>query len=315
MKINFIFYVFLLSSIKLFAQPGDVCRYRAERVTQVSGLLATDSNNYELVWERIELIFDPYFDIYTKPFHFEKEQSFDRKEAFYYKDIDVLGEINKLIKNNFTMKILGGRTNGIDHITHVSKADFYYKRGQYYYLKNEKTKALEDYLIALNSNPGEYLKNRICISLAAYYYNLNEKPAKKDLEKALMYIDKVTPIQYETKPRIFEYYSDSNFDIYEREKIMLLKNLGEKERLVGYYKNISKSNLILYIREKKEPEDYQKEHSFTIQQSLEYGLEYLNYLSDYYKEIGDIKKSENVKNKIKSCDKNVKLLLQLVDEM
>ena len=299
-----IFYLFLIIAMPAFAQPGDNKAFRASRIEDITKALKHNPNNYELIWERIELIFDPDFNMLTRPYiEVPNDHLFEESWAFSYKNIDVLTEINRLIDKSPTIdKTLGRRENA---------AYFYYKRGQYYYLKNQKEAALSDYLMALKSNSDNYIKNRICISIVAYYYNLDDVPKQENLVHALEYIDIVTPIEHEKSFRELN-YNDTNGDIFENEKILLLKALNNKERLVNYFKNNAKSYIKLYIKTISTYEalySRRTSDSFTEQQ-LERGLSYLNRLAEYYNEIGETQNAKNVYQNIYNLRRNIEALFQ-----
>lgn len=294
-----IIYLLLLLSTHIIAQPADdIPALREQKVQEITKALLTDPGNVHLIWERVNLIFDPYFDIYTKP-HPQPDirdasADFYGRTAFAYKDINILTELNKLIEKKTVIIDTGGRNNGIDEIISNTPASLYFRRGQYYYLNNLLDKALDDYLMALNTKPSDNLKERICFALAVYYYNSEKRNHIQNMEKALEYIDMVTPLIYETQPRVLSYYSEAYPDRYEQEKIMLLKETHKKDRLKGYLQNLAISYLTLYLHDIHQPDDYKKQHSYTIPETLKRGLSYLSILSDYYFENGEVGKSHDL---------------------
>lgn len=109
----------------------------------------------------------------------------------------MLKELNQLIEQKASFKKLGERVNGVDEVISNTPGNLYFKWGQYYYLKNQRLDALQNYIKAFSSGPLEKLKQEICLALAAFYYTLDDDDKKGNFEKALQYIDAVTPIEYE----------------------------------------------------------------------------------------------------------------------
>ena len=238
MKTN-ILYILLIIVNFLNAQPGSqhelLLMQRQEEFDKITDSLSKNPKNYELIWERTQLLFDPYFNMYKKSNEeIEDDVSlrfvFSSYQTLQYKNIDILNEVNKLIVNVDTLKNLTRNDSGKK--SWVNKSNFYYKRGQYYYLKNELKKSLADYQTALNYYPDDNTKKRICISIAAYYYNHDwnfgsknsDFHSKLNLEKALEYIDMVSP-QFDKEICDFstsQAYLISSFSS-EQEKLELLK--------------------------------------------------------------------------------------------
>ncbi len=290
-----IFFFYCLAILQTNAQPAE--QYRELRILQLTDSLAQDSNNLEFIWERVHRLFNPHFDLYTRP-----NPNFRQPVPHYYHQtaierlhIDTLAEINRLIESEAVIKEAGYRlsttTNYVPN-PDVTVANFYHKRGQYYYLANEKEKAFQDFQKALSLDPYQYLKEDICLALAAYYYNLTDVPTPEHLRQALEYIDLVTPIKYEEEARVFEAYSGTFPDRFEREKIALLQATNQKERLVNYLKNLAISYMQLYLKDAKEP------HQEFQQMPLERAFQYMKMLNDYYIRIGETNAPDNVITKM-----------------
>jgi tetratricopeptide (TPR) repeat protein len=185
-------FIFLFIIQFSYSQPGehDFVNSRIRQINIITDSLAKNPNNYELIWERTELIFRPFFSMYSRPRKEIENDTTAIRMSFYdhtslkYNKIDILDELNKLI-NNVDLLKTSVQGAGINKITlYINKSNFYYKRGQYYYLKNNREKAIEDYLTALNSNPDNDTKTRICIAIAAYYFTFDvefEPSIKKNL--------------------------------------------------------------------------------------------------------------------------------------
>ena len=213
-------------SLELVAQPGDY-GYSERRFEELTQKLKVDSNNYELIWKRIDLsrFNNTYFDIY------KKSENLNGELSYFKKSNELFNDLNKLIDNNVV-------------IDNHNIAEFKMLRGRLFYFSGETDKALDDYLFALNYNVffrNSELNDDIYISIAAYYYNLEEKLTEKNARQTLKYLNMANPIGCN---------SNQTPDCFEREKIELLKFLGEKQQLECYYKKLilSEYNSFLEIK-------------------------------------------------------------------
>ncbi|WP_298419429.1 hypothetical protein [uncultured Kordia sp.] len=290
---KFRFLLFFLSIITFAnAQPGDIFAMKKARVQQIEAALQNDPNNVSLIWERIELAFKPHFDLYKKAVIINGSQYSASAYPYY-----VLEDLDNLIADRVSIKAKNKE---------ISLADFYFRRGQFLYLTGHVEYVLQDYLAALEHQPSFQLKRRICLAIAAYYYNLDENYSLENYEKALAYIDLVTPKEDLNKPLMYERYSSRNSDYFEREKIQLLKATQKKERLLTYLKCIAKSHLLFYEKETKRSLDYQKSHSYTIKYSLQIALDKLYEIAIYFYENGQYEKAKiHIEKIISFLPKNV----------
>lgn len=282
---KFRFLLFFLSIITFAnAQLGDLFAMRKAKVQQIEAALQNDPSNVSLIWERIELAFKPHFDLYKKAGMVENFQY--RAPAYPYY---VLEDLDNLIAHKISIEAKRGQ---------ISLADFYFRRGQFLYEIGHVEYVLQDYSAALEHKPSFQLKRRICLAIAAYYYNLDENYSLENYEKALAYIDLVTPKEDLDKPLIYERYSSRNGDYFEREKIQLLKAAQKEERLITYLKCIAKSHLLFYEKESKRSSEYQKSHSYTIKYSLQKGLDKLYEIATYFYENEQYEKAKNLIGKV-----------------
>jgi tetratricopeptide (TPR) repeat protein len=213
MKLKSILFL-IFTSLKLFAQPGDY-GYSERQFEELTDKLKKDPHNYELRWKRIALsgFNHTYFDIY------EKSGTIKSQVSYFKKPEELLDDLNILINKNVV-------------INEHNVAEFIMIRGRFYYFSGEIDKALNDYLIALDykgSAPNSDLNDKICISIAAYYYNLKETLTEENARQALKYVNMANPNGC---------YSNQAPDCYEKEKKELLKFLKEEQRLTTYYKKL-----------------------------------------------------------------------------
>lgn len=290
---SLIYIILLLLSFNSYSQPGDIIGWNINRVNEINSLLKIDTNNHQLLWERLEIVFNTHFNLYTQTRKPTPKSDLmltgeDGRLNSAYKNINVLTDLNYLIADTTNITITH------NYKKTITSANFYYKRGQYYYLNGEPEKALEDYLIALNKKPNQYLIDRISISIAAYYYNLDENFNLSNLEKALEYIDIAIPKEIENTPETFEYFTDRNHHPFEREKIMLLELVGKDIRHRNYLKSLAKSHLHLYNKEIQKSDEYKANHSHSIPSTLDKGFDYLFQIAKNYFKEKEYEKSEEI---------------------
>ena len=268
MKLKIIICFFFISS-NLAAQPGDYGQSK-RRFAELTEKLKVDSNNYELIWERIDLsgFNNTYFDIYKKSENLKGELSYFKNGTELFEDL------NKLINNNVVIK---------NH----NIAEFKMLRGRLYYFSGETDKALDDYLFALNYNASfrnSELNDDIYISIAAYYYNLEEKLAKENARQTLKYINMANPIGCN---------SNQTPDCFEREKIELLKFLKEEQQLKSYYIKLILSEYNSFI-ETNVGSFISTDYIFNKNEFYFRALKRINDLAEFYNEIGNYQKAKNL---------------------
>ena len=274
MKLKIIFFFFIIL-LNLSAQPGfDVLEYTTKRFAELTEKLKADPDNYELIWERIDLsgFNNTYFDIYKKRGNLKGELSYFKNST------ELFDDLNKLINNNVV-------------IDNHNIAEFKMIRGRLYYFSNETEKALEDYLYALGCS--NYLKNsdlndNIYISIAAYYYNLGDSLTVENARLALKYVSLANPKSC---------HSNQTSDCFEGEKIELLKFLKEEKQLLSYYKELifSEYNSYAGIRIGSSVTT-----SYISNKNQYYfgTLRRINDLAEFYNEIQNYKKSKNLTEQV-----------------
>jgi tetratricopeptide (TPR) repeat protein len=298
-----------------FAQPGDENgEHRLRQFQIVQDALATYPNDCLYRWASLELLFSPRFDLFTSPeesladyfykYHSYYPDSVDiyvhqpcdmcpskrltipnpnkTVDSIFLLETDFLAEIDQLIDQDCDLeKRMMLNVGMYDH--EANKASFLYKKGQYYYLTGEPEKALNNYVAALENAPSTDIKEEICLSIAAYYYNLNTPDTLARHRLALKYIDLVTPQQYDTIPRVIEKYGSHNGDRFELEKIRLLKSINDSSRLVNYLQNLSASHFAFYLKLLNDtPQD--KWTTFYIVETLRIAHDYEQRIYQYLKE-------------------------------
>lgn len=268
MKLKIIICFFFIS-LNLAAQPSDY-GYSEKRFAELTEKLKAEPNNYDLIWERIDLssFNNRYFDIYKKSGNLNGELSYFKNAT------ELFDDLNKLIDNNVVI----GKHN---------TAEFKMLRGRLYYFSGDIDKALNDYLSALFLN--DSLKNyelfdKIYISIATYYYNLEDSLTEENARQALKYITKINPNSC---------HSNQTPDCYEREKKALLKFLKEEKQLIEYHKELIFSEYNSYFKARNGrlgTTDY----IYNTNEFYFRTINRINELAEYYDKVGNHQKSKNL---------------------
>lgn len=223
MKHTVLIFLFFLK-FTLNAQPGyDVEQYTKVRFAELTEKLNTEPNNYELIWERITLTSfnDTYFDMY-------KTSGGKEDDIRFFTYTELLNDLNTLISKNV---IIGNH----------NIAEFKLLRGRLFYFNGEIQKARNDFFSALEYPDAYYsenLKDKIYISIAAYFYNLEKPLTEENAKQALKYINLVNPNSC----------SNQQADCSENEKKELLTFLKEEEKLIDYHKKLIYGTYDLYTK-------------------------------------------------------------------
>lgn len=293
----------LFFAINVFAQPGYTLQMKERRFKELTKALKKSPDNYELIWERLQIVFNPQFDLYTKGKVIKDQSNIQGDpEGFFTFSYDrILSDLNTLIENKAEIK----NYNRI-----YNTADFVLLRGKAYYLLGEYQKALKDYHFVLNATNNADTDNKkeaVCIALAAYYYNLQEddknyntKVLESNLRQALKYIDMVSPIEFTENfndEKKYNYYT-TIADPFEYNKIYLLDYLKEDVRLEDYYKKLIRNQYEIFKREKIHADEWNKEeiekngYNYTVNESYLNVLRYANDLAQFYYKRKNYQKAE-----------------------
>lgn len=301
------------TSVDTLAQPGDdnhkiLLRYFHE----IQDSIQKYPDNLFYKWVRIDLLFNPIFDLQTKPtsnlndylsnspqFNLYVQDSIIHSSRPHYmsstliitktynpaktlgdflvKNQDVLiDDLTKLIENNLKFENRFMNSIGQYNAT-VNTSSFLYKRGQLYYLTGETEKGLNDFTSALNFFPKDDLTKRIHTSMAAYY-NTIEKPVQKENYKlTLKYIRLVEPAVED-----YSYYKGGapREYHYEKEKLELMKRDNDSTSYVTYLQNrtISYLNYYYSLMETADSNDKKYYIANAYERSREYELLIYKYL-------------------------------------
>lgn len=302
----FLFFLYLAPD-QTFAQPGDDDKIHHSRYFhQRQDSVLKNPDNVMYKWMRLDLLFNPYFRLQTKPtkslsdylrhsdqYHLYVEDSITEWSRPHYMSSDLivtktynparelgdflLGNQDKLIEE--LSKLIDTDAKFIDEYSRsVDKPFFLYKRGQFQYLSGNPEKGLKDFISALDYSPTVDLKKRIYTSIAAYYYNNEQLELKENYRLALQYIRLTEPViedsSYSKGEEPMQY-------LYEKEKLDVMRKYGDSTEYVNYLQNrvISYLNHYYSLMETMKPEDhYYYKCDDAFERSRKYELMIYNYL-------------------------------------
>jgi len=318
----FLFFLYIAPD-QTFAQPGDDdMKLHSRYFHQRQDSVLKNPNNVIYKWMRLDLLFNPYFHLQTKPtkelsdylHHSDQyglyvEDSITKSSRPHYMSSELIvtktynpaRELGDFLLENQD-KLIEELSNLIDtdakfkyeYYDSVNKPFFLYKRGQFQYLNGNPEKGLKDFISALDFNPTEDLKKRIYTSIAAYYYNNEKLERKENYTLALKYLRLAEPaIEDSTCSKGQEPF----LYLYEREKLGLMKKHEDSTAYVNYLQNRSASYLnwhysIIAKRERNTTPTDQGDKAFKT------GREYELMIYEYLKEISpEISEDELKKHK------------------
>ncbi len=297
------------------AQPGDFYgEHRLRWFIEVQDSVEQYPDDLFYKWARMELIFRPYFDLYTPAY--DNLDSYTKRMSIYQsyqKDSIVVsrkqackmcGPKRVLVENpanelrNFVLDNQENLLSDLNMLieekpTYVDRwapgnrrpltanlASYLYRRGQLYYVTDKPEDALKDYKKALESNPTGELKKEIYVSIAGIHLQ------SKDNRLALKYLNLAEPA-IEDSTHLSEnlpaYYR------YESVKLALLDSLGDSTAIVNYLQNRSANYLGHYytrLGERNPKEKPTHAEGEAIRKAEEYELMIYEYLKRNRAETG-----------------------------
>lgn len=264
----------LLSNIS-FGQP-DPAQFYPKRIEEITILLKTDSLNYELIWERLDMKvallmreqeqFNSVFILYPDALTCEKMDCIEYELDF-----------EKIYAGAFVSKKI-----------QLSLFKYYITRIHFYAHTLQLDKAYKDLV---------YLKNNVPLSedwkLEIEYYFFKIYVLEKNYDKALITINGILEAE---KDKVFFY--DDNYNRYHA-KVGLFKYFNKKEELLLYIKQVCRDSFQTYFENKRKngiDGDRLKESSF------DYLSELVYYMKEYNSK--ELPKYEDIYAKLCECNRN-----------
>ncbi|MBR9922422.1 MAG: hypothetical protein GYB31_16415 [Bacteroidetes bacterium] len=232
-------FILLLFPTTLQAQPNPQLGYPS-RIETITEQLKTDSLNYNLIWERLEMQvnllgnFPPNNQIYQ---YTVDSGRLEARQAYY---ADLRRDFNKLYENAILPK----------KYEIVEEGDFYLNRMFFHFNTHEIDKAIADGIYLRDSasyskysERGDYYNDWALFSLFNFYI------LKDNFEKALQAVDSSLEKHKIADPKI--YYSTHGSFLNFRYKVELLDHYNKEEALIIFLKQICREHFEWYFEKAK----------------------------------------------------------------
>lgn len=317
MKNSPITFLLLLSLLAnhAFAQPGDSnLEHRLRWFNETQDSVIENPERLCFRWARLDILFNPYFEIQTRPTNDLKAYLTTSSQFYQYVADSLVERIQPCDMCRFTSRrkynpasklgafllsnqeqLIADLTQLIDsdlsfrssnlrlmapYVKNPNKADFLHRRGQFYYFTGRKERGLADFLAALKYAPSERLEKQIYTSLAAYYYTIENAASQENYQQTLKFMQLVEPALEDSSHCKGERPRDY---LYEREKLDLMRRYDDSTSLVNYLQNRAAGflNYSYALMKSTTPKDhYGPSHEKAFFRSREYELMIYDYLKE-----------------------------------
>lgn len=251
-----------------FGQPSPQERY-PERIKAITEQLKTDSLNYELIWERLEMKVNLLgnFGIQDEIFSLKVDSVSKAKKKVYFDEFNT--DFNKVYNNVIKVK----------KYDIVEEGDFYLNRMWFYVSMLEIGKAINDAKYLRDSasysrfwRRGDYYNNWALYSLFNLYVIDNQ------YLEALMTIDTMLEKKKRENPKV--YFAGGGSFLSYRDKIRLFEHFNEKGKIIPFLKENCTEHFNWYFENVTKSKDYYietaKEQSFHLLKQLVYYMKEYN---------------------------------------
>lgn len=276
---NFTTLVFVLSGMISFAQPPP-SNYYPERIAAITEQLKTDSLNYYLIWERLQM-------------QVNLLGGFGDAGAIFSTTIDSLkAQKGKLVFDEFNADFNKLYNNAIKVKNYdiVEEGDFYLNRIFLYFNTGKIEQAIADARYLRDSasysrywQRGDYYNNWALYAL----YNLYI--VNKQYQQALEVIDSMLQKKKRNEPDI--YFSGHGSFLSSGDKIKLFEHFNKTDSIIPFLKQTCIENFNWYFSN-AEKRNYSTQSAK--QQSFSLLKQIINYMEKYnHKELAQYKKLYN----------------------
>lgn len=282
---NLIILTFILSSFHSFGQPSPQEKY-PERIKAITEQLKTDSLNYELIWERLEMKVNLMggFGMQDEIFYPRKDDSVRRIKIreLYFDEFNT--DFNKIYNN-----IIKPKKYDI-----VEEGDFYLNRIWFYYNMTEIDKAIEDAIYLRDTasysrfwERGNYYNNWALYSLFNLYVINNQ------YKEALETIDVMLEKKKKENPKV--YFSGHGSFLSYMDKIRLFEHFNQKDKIIPFLKENCTEHFSWYFKNATKSKDYY------IETTKDQSFYFLKQLLDYMRKFNDkeLSKYEKIYNQLR----------------
>jgi hypothetical protein len=235
-------FVFLILTNYSFSQPNPQEAYPL-RIQQITAQLKTDSTNYQLIWERLEMQVNLLggFPTHREIFAASKDSTASPKESAYFKALEQ--DFNKISLNLIQPKKYDIAEAG----------DFYLNRLKFNYKRNNINKAIQDAIYLRDSASFSRYSGR-----GAYYerwanfalYNLSVLTS--DFDGALKAVNNVLDKRQQQEPVLF-YSTHGSFFSYQ-DKVRLYDHFNKQAENITYLKETCRAHFNWYFQKSAQKE-------------------------------------------------------------
>jgi len=267
---HYILIPFLILSFSGWSQPSPQEGYPA-RIKVITEQLKTDSLNYKLIWERLDMKvnlmggFGTYHDVFSLEMDSLEKRN---KNELYFDEFNT--DFIKIFDNVITE----------EKYDIVEEGDFYLNRIWFYYHMREIDKAIEDAIYLRDAasysrywQRGDYYNNWALYSLYNLYIIDNQ------YEKALNAIDTMLEKKRNKDPKVL--YAGGGGFLGFQDKIRLFEHFNKNEELLPFLKKTCLTYFNWYFENINHKEEYYAKTS------KENGLHFLKLI------VNDMKKSND----------------------
>ncbi|MGS2727141.1 hypothetical protein ACU8DI_11080 [Psychroserpens sp. BH13MA-6] len=267
---NLIILISVLIANVAFGQPNPQEGY-PERIKAITEQLKTDSLNYELIWERLNMKVNLMggFDGQDEIFSLKNDSiKIAKRRELYFDEFNT--DFNKIYKNIIKEKVYDT----------IEESDFYLNRIWFYYQMGEIEKSIEDAKYLRDSasysrywQRGDYYKNWALYSLFNLYV-INDQYIE-----ALKAIDTMLKEKKKKNPKI--YFAGHGSSLSFGHKIRLFEHFDEKDKIIPFLKESCSEQFNWYFENTANSKDYY------IKTAKHQSFYFLKQLVDYMKAYND----------------------------
>jgi tetratricopeptide (TPR) repeat protein len=236
----------LLFSVSAFSQPSPQEGY-PDRIKLITEQLKTDSLNYQLIWERLDMQVNLMgsFPHSSELYSFNADSHKSRKKDPYFEEL----------QKDFT--IIYDSVIQLKEFDFVDEGDFYLNRVWFYFNKLEFEKAIEDAKFLRDSATSKFFRRGEYYNDWALFSLFNLYVVTDRYEEALTAVNTMLEKKRIKDPKIY-YCGHGSFLTY-RDKVELFENFNREDQIIPFLKQLCRENFDWYIK-KAEDKDKDPEH-------------------------------------------------------
>ncbi len=267
---NLIIIILIIASNFSFGQPNPQLGY-PKRIKAITEQLKTDSLNYELIWEKLEMEVNLLgglgaHDEIFYPKNDESVRKANIKEHFFN---ELNTDFNKIYNNLIKVK----------KYDIVEEGDFYLNRIWFYFNVNKIDKAIEDAKYLRDSaSYSRYWERGDMYNNWALYSLFNLYVINNQYKEALGAID--TMLEKKKRENSVVYFSGHGSFLSYRDKISLFEHFNEKDKIIPFLKENCREHFNWYF-------ENAKQNNYSTIASKQQSFELLKLINNYMEKYED----------------------------